>query len=160
MKQTISLIFSLSVALFVSQTTWAADSHTHHAENSDQQKPELDHGKKWETDKPLREGMKSIRLLMEADIKAIHEGKLNEKSYSTLSQEITLELDKIFKNCKLKPQADAMLHLILSQVIAGTAQMKSEKQIALRRDGALQIIKALEQYPKFFDQPGWQAIRH
>lgn len=161
MKQSKSLVFSLAVALIASQITWAEDSHTHHpAGDGEQLKLELDHGKKWETDRPLREGMKRIRLLMEADIHAIHESKLNEVAYSALSQKISVELNQIFKNCKLKPQADAVLHLILTQIIAGTTQMNSEKQRSCRRDGAIQIIKALDQYAKFFDHPGWEAIRH
>ncbi len=161
MKKTKSLIFSLAVALIASQITWAEDSHNHHsAGDGEQQKLELDHGKKWETDKPLREGMKRIRQLMEADLHAIHESKLNEVAYSALSQKITVELNQIFKDCKLKPQADAVLHLILAQVIAGTTQMKAEKQRAHRRDGAIQIIQALDQYAKFFNHPGWEAIRH
>lgn len=150
----------LSFSLVSSQVAWAEDPHAHHSDGAGEpMRLELNHGKKWETDKPLRDGMTRIAQLMEADIPAIHESKLNDAAYLMLSQKVTLELNQIFKNCKLKPEADTALHVILAQIIAGTTQMKSEKQGSGKPAGAVKVIGAIEQYAKFFDHPGWKAIR-
>ena len=156
-----SLIFSLTVAFISSPTSWAESPHSHASSPAGEKlELKLNQGKKWETDKPLREGMQNIKKLLESDMTAIHEEKLSEASYSTLSQKITVELNKIFKNCKLKAAADAMLHLILAQVMKGAAQMKSEQQSSGRLDGAVTVMKALDQYAQFFDHPGWKPIQH
>ncbi|CAN5492256.1 hypothetical protein BH10BDE1_BH10BDE1_23280 [soil metagenome] len=154
------LVFSLVFSLVSSQLALAEESHSHHSAGAGEpMKLELDHGKKWDTDKPLRDGMKRIQGLMEADIRSIHESKLTDAAYSVLSQKVTLELNQIFKNCKLKPEADAALHVILAQIIAGTTQMKSEKQGSGKRAGAVKVIGALDQYAKFFDHPGWKPVQ-
>ena len=155
-----SVVFSVFLSLFGSQNARAEDSHSHHeAGGGVPVKLELNHGKKWKTDKALRSGMTRIAQLMEDDIRSIRQGTLSEAASTALSQKVTLELNQIFKNCKLKAEADAALHLVLVQAIAGAAQMNSGQPASGRRDGALKIVGALEQYAKFFDHPGWMAIR-
>lgn len=165
MKKIKYVMCVLFIALLAPRLTWADDSHSHHTSThrsgeSGQTNLQLNNGKKWETDQALREGMNRIRLLMEADIEAIHRNKLSNAAYSALSQKITVELDKIFKNCKLKPEADAVLHSILAQIIGGTTQMKSDKKKSARRDGAIKIINVFGQYGKVFDHPGWGPVQH
>lgn len=121
---------------------------------------QLDSGKKWETDAPLRKGMAGIRDAMASRLGEIHAGKLKKTQYAELSEEISAHTNSIFKNCKLSPKADAQLHLVLSQILGGNQQMKSAESIHDRRAGAIKIFDALQLYPKYFDHPDWKPLTH
>jgi len=146
--------------LFNASPAWAEESHDHSHDGSAPSQLQLNDGKKWETDQSLRDGMTKIKDIVASEIGAIHKNKLPEKRYGELSGQISAELDQIFKNCKLSPEADAMIHIILLQIIDGNKAMKSAPKLSDRRDGAIKIVKALGQYPKFFDHPDWKPIHH
>ncbi len=160
-KQRNYAVLLLIVALLAPRLTWSEGSeHSHQtsghpSKRTNESKLRLDHGKKWETDGPLRAGMNHIRSLIEVDIQLIHMNKLVKNSYASLAKGITAELNQIFRSCKLEPEADATLHSLLVDIIAGNTKMNSGKTKAARRDGALQVIGVLNQYGEFFDHPGW-----
>jgi len=118
----------------------------------------LNNGKKWKTDAPLRSGMTSIQSLIKKNLKAIHEGKLKDTQYVVLSDAINTQLVSIFKNCKLEPEADQMLHIILAQIMGGIGAMKAEGPIEARQKGAHQVFEALTEYGKFFDHSEWKKL--
>jgi hypothetical protein len=132
----------------------AAAQHQHEAGAHALQ---LDNGKKWTTDAPLRQGMDAIRDAVAADHRAIHTNKETATQYSALAEKVDGQIAYIVKNCKLAPEADAQLHLILADLIAGSDLMKGTDQ-AKRREGAVKIVAALETYPQYFDHPGWRAL--
>jgi hypothetical protein len=65
----------------------------------------------------------------------------------------------MLKDCKHAPGADQVFHRLLAEIIEGNAKMK-EGLPAARRLGALQILKALEEYPQFFTHESWRRIEH
>ena len=119
----------------------------------------LDHGKKWPTDSSLRKGMTEIRAAMEAKADASRVSTLPAASYAQLGEKVSRSLSLIFKNCKLKPEADAMLHILLAGIQKGAAKMKVETKPAEQAEGALAVEAALAEYPKFFNHPGWQPMK-
>ncbi len=151
-------LFALVFMVTTSFPLLAEEKHGHNAHGG--VVLQLDSGKKWETDAPLRKGMAGIRDDMASKLGEIHAGKLKKPRYAELSEKISTHTNSIFKNCKLSPKADAQLHLVLSQILGGNQQMKSAKSIQDCRAGAIKIIDALQLYPKYFDHPGWQPLAH
>jgi hypothetical protein len=86
--------------------------------------------------------------------------KLTNKKYESIADQIKKETDSIFKNCKLEAKADANLHLILAQILAGVNEMKSGKTVTDRQMGAHKVATALGQYGEYFDHPGWKPVSH
>ena len=147
----IGLLIAASAALGAEHGT-AGDTHEAGAHAI-----ELNNGKRWETDAPLRQGMMSIRNAMAADHALIAAGKESAAQYQALAERVDAQLAYIVGNCKLEPEADANLHAVLADLIAGSDSMKS-KNAAERRDGATKIIDALQTYPQYFHHPGWRAL--
>lgn len=147
-------------SLLLTHGAMAADSHSHDHHKSAPAKLNLENGKKWATDAALRNGMDDIKKLMEAQVPSIHNNTLSKEKYVALSNEVSTATSNIFKNCKLKPEADAMLHIILAQILDGMKAMKSADKIAAQRDGAVKIISALDQYPRYFAHEGWKPLKH
>lgn len=117
----------------------------------------LDNGKKWATDAPLRQGMSAIRDAVAADHRAIHTDKETAAQYNALAGKIDGRIAYIVENCKLAPEADAQLHVVLAEIIAGSDLMKGADP-AKRKEGAVKIVGALGTYPQYFDHPGWRAL--
>jgi hypothetical protein len=135
----------------------AADSssHPHGASSSTLQ---LDNGKKWATDAPLRQGMESIRAAMVEALPAIHANKLGKAKYKALAQQVNKSVGSMVANCKLGPQADAQLHLIIADLLSGAEAMQAKATQTQRRTGAIMVLDALEKYDAYFDHPGWKSI--
>ncbi|HEU5283191.1 MAG TPA: hypothetical protein VFU53_05235 [Burkholderiales bacterium] len=117
----------------------------------------LDNGKRWETDAPLRQGMTAIRDALSAHHPAIHANQETAGRYKSLAGTIDGQIAYIVQNCKLAPEADGQLHIILADIIAGADLMKGADR-AKRREGAVMIVDAFEKYPQYFEHPGWRAI--
>ncbi len=137
----------------------AADHHDH-SKHQDSTQLKLDNGKKWPTDAALRDGMTQIKKLMAAQVPAIHKNTLSKEKYVSLADDVSQATANIFKNCKLNPDADAVLHIILAQILDGMKAMKSADKIDDQRGGAVKIITALEQYPQYFSHEGWAPLKH
>ncbi len=118
---------------------------------------QLNAGKQWETDAALRKAMGEIRQSMASSLHAIHENKLSPKAYGALAKKVERSVGDIVANCKLPPAADAQLHIVIAELLAGAEQMAGK---AKRMDGAVKVIGALDNYGKYFDDPGFQPIAH
>ncbi len=118
---------------------------------------QLDNGNKWSTDAPLRQGMGAIRDAVAADGQAIHTNRETAAQYSALAGKIDEQIARIIQECKLAPKADAQLHIVLAEIIAGSDLMKGNDQ-ARRKEGALKVGDALGTYPQYFDHPGWRPL--
>lgn len=132
----------------------ANDAHDHGAASATLQ---FNAGKKWETDAPLRKAMGEIRQSMASSLHAIHENKLSTQAYGGLAKKVEGAVGDIVANCKLPPAADAQLHIVVADLLAGAEQMAGK---AKRMDGAVKVIGALDNYGKYFDDPGFQPIAH
>ena len=117
----------------------------------------LDHGKKWGTDAPLRQGMASIRTLAADGVTKAHAGKMTRAQYTELARKVELEVAGIVTNCKLEPQADAMLHLVIAGIGEGTDAMAGKGKLAPEQ-GLVRVAGAVNEYGRFFDHPGYKPI--
>ncbi len=135
----------------------AAHDHNHGGKPATLQ---LNAGKKWETDAPLRTAMGEIRQLMAGSLDAIHNNRLPAKDYGALAQKVEGAVSDMVANCKLGPQADEQLHIIIADLVAGAEQMAGKVKQARPRDGAVKVIVTLDKYGKYFDDPGFRPIKH
>ena len=140
--------------------SFAANEAHGHGHGTTSATLQLNAGKKWETDTPLRKSMGEIRQSMASSLHAIHENKLTSKSYGALAKKVEDAVGHMVANCKLGTQADEQLHLIIADLLAGAEQMAGKVKQAKRMDGAVKVIGALDNYGKYFDDPGFQPIAH
>jgi hypothetical protein len=113
----------------------AGDVHSHDPA-AGEAKLVLNHGKKWETDAPLRQGMENIRS-------AVAKGMNSD----ALAQKVEAEVAGIVQNCKLEPAADEQLHIVIADLLAG----------AEARDPG-RVKQALNAYGEHFDHAGWKRL--
>ena len=137
-----------------SQTVLAHDHEHSHGESS-QQQLELKNGHKWATDESLRQAMGRIRAEMTASQASINDGRMSLQQYQGLAKKMNEQIAFMVQNCKLDKEADAMLHLVLADVIAG-ADALSGQDMEKAQQGAKKIVHALENYGIYFEHPGWQ----
>lgn len=121
---------------------------------------QLNAGQKWATDAPLRAGMGEIRQAMAASLPAIHANQMSARAYNRLAQKVHGAVQQIIAQCKLPPQADAQLHIVIADLLVGADQMAGKVKQARRVDGAVKVIGALRAYGEHFDDPGFQPLAH
>lgn len=141
----------------------AATVHKHEADTAHKGAAttlQLNAGKKWEIDETLRKSMANIRQAIAASLPAIHENRFSPADYGALAHRVEGEVGSIIANCKLEPKADAQLHLVIADVLAGAEQMAGKVKKAKRMDGAVKVIGALEKYATYFDDPHFKPIEH
>lgn len=155
-----ALMFATGLSL--AAASHAAPTHTHeaHAEHGAAISLQLNAGKKWETDAALRQAMGNIRQAIAASLPAIHENRLPAAGYAKLAGKIEAEVGSIVANCKLAPEADVQLHLVVAELLAGAEQMSGKIKKTLRQGGAVKVIGALENYAGYFADPQFKPITH
>ena len=134
-----------------------AHRHEHGASTATLQ---LNAGQKWETDAALRQAMGNIRQAMAGALDAIHDNRLSAKGYGQLAHKVEHEVGQIVANCKLTADADAQLHVVVAELLAGAEGMAGKAKGGKRQSGAVQVIGALDKYASHFDDPGFQPIAH
>ena len=150
---TVALVAALGLG--AGAPVFAAEPHQHAA--GEPAKLTLDHGRKWPTDEPLRRNMAEIRKALAASHTGIHTGTMTPAGYSALGALVEARVASIVSECKLEPAADANLHLIVAQLIAGADVMKAKSKIA-PATGAEQVVRAVNDYGRYFDHPGWKPL--
>lgn len=138
-------------------TGTAVRAATGHAHEHDTHVLELNAGKKWATDDPLRQGMTKIRDAVDAKLSAVHDGKMSAAQYAALSGEIDAQIAHIVQNCKLDPKADEVLHVILADLMEGSEILQGKMAELNRSAGIVKIVHSLEQYGNYFEHQGWEA---
>ncbi len=166
MKKSLMLIAVVSLGLAGCHEAGAqghGDGHDHghggHAEAGGPatEQLKLKDGKKWQTDAQLQGGMSTLRDELQKALDPIHAGTYSADDYKGLAGRIEGQINDVIAKCKLAPEVDAQLHLVLADVFAGTAVMKKDGK---RINGAVKIIQALDAYAKHFEHPGWKPIKH
>lgn len=153
-------ILSTAALLSLGAKIALAQEH-HHAHAHDAGKSAqltLNDGKKWVTDDNLRQAMNRIRDALSTELPAIHSGKATAEQYRALAQKTNDQIAFMVKNCKLDQKADAMLHLVLADIIAGADAMMGQDSSEARK-GAEKIAHALDSYGVYFDHSGWQGVK-
>ena len=141
------------------QAVQAAEDHHHHGESGTAvQKLQLNAGKKWATDAALRQSMDGINQAMATALPLIHKDRFGDSDYAALATTINQKVGYAIEHCKLEPKADAMLHLVIAELMAG-AEIMEGKTAAARHDGAVRVRQALESYGKYFQHPNWKTAR-
>lgn len=148
-------LFAAAFTLAVAGSGLAAEPHEHAA--GEPTTLTLDHGSKWATDEPLRKGMNEIRSALAANQEAIHAGTLTPAEYKALGGVVEAQVAYIVSQCKLAPAADANLHLIIAELVAGADAMQGKSQ-ATPAAGATQVVHAMNGYGRYFDHPGWLPL--
>lgn len=138
----------------------AASGHAHEHEHGAAATLQLDAGKKWETDAPLRRSMGHIRQTIAGALPDIHDNRLSAKGYDRLAGKVEEAVGQIVADCRLTAAADAQLHVVVAELLAGAEGMAGKAPGAKRRDGAVRVIGALEKYAAYFDDPGFAPIAH
>ena len=163
MKRNKLLLLS-ALCMAVAGTSLAASpqvGHDHKHEQSAATKTlQLNAGKKWETDAPLRQAMANIRQEMAGALHDIHENRLSAKGYGKLAQKVEAEVGNMVANCKLGTQADEQLHIVIAELLGGAEGMAGKVKGGKRQNGAVQVIGALEKYATYFDDAGFKPIEH
>ena len=149
-----------ALALGASPNILAAESaaHSHSHGNVEPTKLHLNAGKKWATDEPLRQAMNDINQAMAKAIPAIHKNQYGNDDYQALATTISEKVTYAIQNCKLEPLADAMLHLVIADLMEGAETMRG-KTSKSRHDGAVHALEALKAYGKYFQHTGWKAAK-
>lgn len=114
---------------------------------------QLDQGRKWVTDTPLRAGMAAIETAFDHDHAAIHAGTETAAQYDALAARIEQAVQDVVANCRLPPAADVNLHYAIADLTRGIALMRGEEAARSRHDGAALVHGALLAYAKYFDDP-------
>lgn len=158
MKRNFLSAFTL-ISLIAAHPALAVDNVAHdHGETH--VRLELNASKKWETDEALRKAMGDIRQAMVAELPRIHERRLSAKDYHALAQKVEDAVSYMVANCKLGTKADEQLHIIIAELLAGAEQMAGKVKPIDRRNGAIKVIAALNNYGKYFDDAGFVQIEH
>lgn len=136
-----------------------AQTGTHGHEAAAPHKLTLDHGRKWATDAPLRDGMSRIRGLVAPRVGDSRAGKVDAAEYRRLAAQLETEVGTIVAECKLEPKADAMLHLIVADLLQGADAMAGKTESLRPAQGLAKVATALNDYGAHFDHPGFQPLR-
>jgi len=134
----------------------AEPAHEHGAAATSQLS--LNQGRKWATDESLRSGMGRIRGLVDAQLPKAHQGQLTPAQYKELAAQVESEIGGMVANCKLEPKADAMLHVVIGEIVAGTDAMAAKSAKAKPQQGLVQVATAVNHYGRYFDDPGFRPI--
>jgi len=132
-----------AMALCLAAVGTAAHDHDHSHDSAAPAQLTLNHGKKWPSDAALRQGMERIRAAYGAQLASVQ-----------LAARIDEQIAYLVSNCKLDRETDAMLHLVLADLIAGADTLRERP--AAREEGMARISKALQDYAGHFEHPGWQ----
>jgi hypothetical protein len=134
---------ALAFALAFAGPVAAAEAPHEHGHGTGEARLVLDHGRKWQTDAPLRKGMENIRAVL-----------ATRQKPEALAELVSAEVAYIVQNCKLPEDADAQLHLLIAELLAGADAMKGERA----GEGVERVVKALNEYGRYFDHPGWRTL--
>lgn len=102
--------------------------------------------------------MDGINQAMATALPLIHKDRFSDSDYAALASTINRKVGYAIEHCKLDAKADAMLHLVIAELMAG-AEMMEGKTTAAHHDGAARVRRALESYGKYFQHPNWKVAR-
>lgn len=151
----------LSLALALSLTTlptMAEEEHDHGDAHSVEL--QLNAGQKWQTDAPLRQAMRGIGEALNSSLDAIHNNQLDAAGYQALAGEVNQQVAYMVENCKLEPDADAQLHIVIYRMMDSAQVMEKNSDIQEKRNGAVQLVGALDSYAQYFEDANFVKPVH
>ena len=148
----IALIAVAGAALFVHLHD---DPSHHHDSHKNSSQLVLNEGKKWATDEALRTGMKRLRDLTATMSERRSEQGIAPEQAIQLKAGVQEQIGFLIRHCKLEPNADAVLHVLIGDLLSGAEMIANP---ATATQGLDRILKALNQYPQYFDHADWIPI--
>jgi hypothetical protein len=132
-------------------------AHTPAAQDTQHGRLHLNNGQRWSTDEVLRRNMVEIREALASYRKPIQSRTFMPEDGKALGSTIESRVAAILTDCKLEPQADRNLHLIVAELVqaADTLQGKAGHEPAA---GASRALRAVHMYATYFDHPGWSPV--
>ncbi len=125
-----------------------------HNEHSDHAALSLNEGNKWSTDEPLRKSMQAIDELMIPIQATAPDHLLDSKQGKAIALKVRQQVDYMITHCELEPKADAALHVLIGDLLVGANELQVP---GTSPSGVSRIDQVLEQYPRYFEHPGWQT---
>jgi len=137
---------------------FAAEERSHGASApADAHAITLDNGRRWQTDAALRTGMAEIRGALAKRHREAVGGKMSAAEYAALGATIEKNVASIVANCKLPPEADRNLHVVVAQLVSAADDLRG-KSNASPTEGFHKAVGAANLYGRYFDHPGWKPI--
>lgn len=133
----------------------SSEAHAAHIHANDATGPVLPEGDRWATDEPLRASMLKIRASVEEAMPAYQSGALDPNQAQSLSATVEQNVAYMIQNCKLEPQPDAALHVLIGRMLTASEAMKKDPA---SQAGWPELMAVLHDYTATFDHPGWRPI--
>ncbi|MDE2400578.1 MAG: hypothetical protein KGL90_02790 [Burkholderiales bacterium] len=150
-----SLKACAAMGLIVLASSAYAQEHDHKASERSAATV-LNHGKKWETDAVLRQGMDNIAQAMAVNREGIEKERLSPQDYQRLAEVVEKNLADIVKNCKLSKASDAAFHnVVLADMTRDAELMRTSPKVQVQRVSALGVLRTLHNYGEYFQHPAW-----
>jgi hypothetical protein len=111
----------------------------------------------WPTDEPLRVSMLKIRSAVEKARPAYERKELRAADSRALAEVVEESVAHIAANCRLSPEPDAALHLLIARMINAAQSLKNDPA---SQGGLPQLAAVLHDYRSAFDHPGWSDPAH
>lgn len=141
------LSIALVAALGAAAPQALAQSQTHHASAAASTAPE----RRYATDATLRQQMREIRGEVEA-LGQYERDPAKPEVAARRAGQIIGHVNTIVVNCKLPPDADEALHLIIGPLLQHAAALQADPK---RLDAIPPMREALAKYASQFDDPGF-----
>lgn len=158
-RKTLSVAVIVAALAAVGYLAWPhlhrAHSHAHDSAHDHTAVLSLDDGRRWATDEPLRQGMQRIRDAVAAALASHVQGGLSTEQANALTTTVQDNINFLIQNCRLEPKADAVLHVFITDLLAGATMVSADPA---SHAGFEKLANALREYPKYFDHPGWAPI--
>lgn len=133
-----------------------AGEHGHEYAGHETVALDLDDGRRWKTDAPLREGMERIReAVAVAKVQAQRADGLDRRQAGELATVVDEAIVYMVSHCQLEPAADANLHMLLAKLSGAAAAIRADRGSV---EGLPVMIDALAVYPRYFEHPGWEPL--
>ncbi len=141
-----------SAPVVVAPASSAADDHAHHHDAAVAVALERPPGGgNWATDAPLRQGMEAIHVALTAALPTFEKGEMTAPAATTLAGVVSGQVQFLIANCKLEPDADAQLHILIGQMMSAAEAMLDD---AASVDGVPKLHAAVQLYGEYFQHPG------
>ncbi len=155
--KTRALTLCLATLLMAGALAADVDDHHHHHHHGDVADLELkhdEHGERWPTDGPLRQGMDDIHAAFDQAHGDYRADRLDRQGAAELADEVEEQVRFIFANCALPADADAELHKLLAAALGAASTLREDDDV---HAGLHELHTALKVYGEYFDHPGWSV---
>lgn len=151
MKHLSTAVFLIGTALMSSADVVAADPPRPHQQSAPVRSAAAVPAQRWASDEPLRTGMRRIQTVVGA-LQHLEHGHMDAGQAVAASRLIRQHAAFLVDHCRLDPEPDAALHVIIASLLHAAATIEADPgnpaAVATMRE-------ALDDYARGFHDPGW-----